>query len=92
VFHISDELRLGDFDRKILRRIYGPICEGATWRSRYNKELYHLYDEIDLLTTVRITRLRWAGHIVRMQDNLPVRKSPLTSRRAEGKWEGQTLD
>jgi len=67
----ADELRLGDFERKILRRIYGPICEGAAWRSRYNEELYHLYDETDWVTTVRITRLRWAGHIVRMQDNLP---------------------
>jgi hypothetical protein len=38
----ADELRLGVFERKILRRIYGPICEGATWRSRYNVELHRL--------------------------------------------------
>jgi hypothetical protein len=60
----ADELHLGVFERKILRRIYGPICEEAPWRSRYNEELYHLYDEIDLVTTIKITRLRWAGHIV----------------------------
>jgi hypothetical protein len=88
----ADELHLGVFERKISRRIYGPICEGATWRSRCNEELYHLYDETGLVTTVRITRLRWAGHIVRMQDNLPCRNSPWTSQRAEGEWEGQTLD
>ena len=35
----ADELRLEVFERKILRRIYGPICKVATWRSRYNKEL-----------------------------------------------------
>jgi sorting nexin-29 len=29
----ADELHLGVFERKILRRIYGSICEGATWRS-----------------------------------------------------------
>ena len=59
-------LCLGIFERKILRRIYGPICEGATWRSRYkyNEELYRLYDETDLVTTIRITRLRWTGHTV----------------------------
>jgi len=73
----ADELRLGVFERKILRRIYGPICEGAAWRSRYNEELYRLYDETDLVTTVRITRLRWAGHIVRMQDTLPCKQITL---------------
>ena len=55
---VLSKLRFGVFERKILRRIYGPICEGTAWRSRYNEELYHLYDETDLVTTVRITRLR----------------------------------
>ena len=68
---------LGVFERKILRRIYGPICEGAIWRSRYNEELYQLYDKPGLVTTFKITRLRWAGHIVRMQDNLPCKKITL---------------
>ena len=70
----ADVLHLGVFERKILRRIYGRICEGAIWRLRYNEELYRLYDETDLVTTFRITRLRWAGHIVRIQDNLPCKK------------------
>jgi hypothetical protein len=43
----ADELRLAVLERKILRRVYGPICEGAAWRSRYNEELYRLYDETD---------------------------------------------
>jgi len=51
----------------MLRRIYGPICEEATWRYRYNEELYCLYDETDLVTTIKIARFRWAGHIERMQ-------------------------
>ena len=72
-----DELRLGVFERKILRRIYGPICEKAIWRSKYNEELYRLYDEADLVTTIKITRLRWAGHVMRMQDNLPCKKITL---------------
>jgi sorting nexin-29 len=60
----ADESHLGFFERKILRRIYGPICEEAILRSRYNEELYCLYDEANLVTTVKIARLRWAGHIV----------------------------
>ena len=73
----ADELRLGVFERKILRRIYGPVCEGVIWRWRCNEELYRLYDETDLVTTAGITRLGWAGHIVRMQDNLPCKKITL---------------
>jgi hypothetical protein len=72
-----DELRLGVFERKILKRNYGPICEEARWRLRYNEELYCLSDETDLVTTIKITRLRWAGHILRMQDNLPCKKITL---------------
>jgi len=72
-----DELRLAVFERKIIRKIYGPICEGVTWRSRYNEELYRLYDETYLVTTISINRLRWAEHIVRMQDNLPCKKITL---------------
>jgi len=73
----ADELRFGVFERKILRRIYGPICEGAAWRSRYNEELYRLYDETDLVTTFRVIKLRWAGHIVRKRGNLPCKKITL---------------
>ena len=72
----ADELCLGVFERQILQRIYRPICEGVTWKSRYN-ELYRLYNENDLVTTIRITRLRWAGHIVQMQNNLPCKKITL---------------
>jgi hypothetical protein len=74
---------LGVFERKVLRRIYGPLCEGATWRSRHNEELYRLYDEIDLVTAIRTSRLRWAGHIVLMHDNLPCKK--ITLDKSEGR-------
>jgi hypothetical protein len=43
----------------------------------YNEELYRLYDEIDLVTAIRISRLRWAGHIVRNQGNVPCKKITL---------------
>ena len=44
---------------------------------------YCLYDETDLVTTIKITRLRWAGHIVRTQDNMPCKK--ITLDKPEGK-------
>ncbi|KAJ4429476.1 hypothetical protein ANN_21645 [Periplaneta americana] len=43
-----EENSLGTFERKILRRIYGAINEGGIWRRRFNRELYHLYEESDI--------------------------------------------
>jgi len=85
-----DVLRLAGFERKILRRIYGAISEEAVWSSRYNGELYHLYDEADLVTTIKITRLRLAGHVIRMQDNLPCKKITLDKPEGRRQAEGQT--
>jgi hypothetical protein len=34
----------------------------------YNKELYDLFKEPKLSITIRIARLRWAGHVRRMDE------------------------
>ena len=34
------ENKLKIFKRKILKRIFGPICENGVWHSRYDDELY----------------------------------------------------
>ena len=59
---------LNTFERKILRRIYAPTQEGGHWRPRWNSELYSLYNEPSILEDIRIGRLRWAGHIIRMEE------------------------
>jgi hypothetical protein len=56
------------FERKILRRIYGPVQDKSQWRSRYNKELNDLFKEPMLSITIRNARLRWAGHVRRMDE------------------------
>jgi hypothetical protein len=58
---------LNTFERKILRRIYGPTQEGACWRPRWNNELYSLYNEPNI-EDIKIRRLGWAGHIIRMEE------------------------
>jgi hypothetical protein len=57
---------LSIFERKILRRIYGPVQDNGRWRFRY-KELYELYGEPDLVTCIKLKRLQWAGHVQRME-------------------------
>jgi hypothetical protein len=45
----QDEHRLNIFERKILRRIYGPVTDGGRWRIRTNQELYKQCGENDIL-------------------------------------------
>ena len=57
---------LSAFQRNILRKIYGTIKETGKCRIRYNKELYQLYRSSDVMTSIKISRLRWAEHVDRM--------------------------
>ena len=65
----SDEQALG-----VLRKIYGPFCDRGEWRIRWNQELYDIYDDIDVVKGIKIQRLRWLGHVARMDSSNPVRK------------------
>ena len=62
-----DEVVLGVFERKILRAIYGPTNDNGEWRIKCNNELYTLYKESDTVTYIKINRLKWAGHVIRME-------------------------
>lgn len=81
----ADELRLGIFERKVLRTIFGPVrVAGEEWRRRYNHELKALYREPDIVAVAKASRLRWAGHVQRMDVNsttsLLVRKGMYATR------------
>lgn len=42
------------------------------WQRRSNKELEHLYGEANIVQVVKGNRMRWMGHVTRMnQDRLP---------------------
>ena len=69
----TDEASLGVFERKILRAIFGPTNDNGEWRIRYNNELFTLYKENDTVTYIKINRLRWAGHVIRVEEKNPAR-------------------
>jgi hypothetical protein len=46
--------KLSVFERRILRRLYGPTCENGGWRTKYNDELYSLYKDLNI---VRVTKV-----------------------------------
>jgi len=63
-----DEVILGVFERKILRAIFGRTNDNGEWRIKYSNELYTLYKESDTVTYIEINRLKWAGHVIRMEE------------------------
>jgi hypothetical protein len=44
------ETLLGGSERKILRRIYGAVQIDGVWQRCYNKELYSLFNDVDIRT------------------------------------------
>jgi len=65
----QDEYHLNIFERKILWRIYGPVVDRGGWRIRTNQELNQLYDEKDIVKFCKLSRLRWAGHVIHQDDD-----------------------
>jgi hypothetical protein len=56
------------FERKILKIIHGPMQDKEHWHPRWNSEVYNLYKDLNILDDIKIRRLGWAGHFVRMED------------------------
>jgi hypothetical protein len=72
----EDEYRLGVFERRVLRTILGPkkISDGQN-QVRFNHELYQVFREPDIVATVRLHRLAWAGHVARREEDRPVQQT-----------------
>lgn len=49
----ADKNMLGIFERKVLRMIFGPVCDRGEWRIRYNHELYRMYKDSDIVKRIR---------------------------------------
>lgn len=63
----KDENLLLTFERKVLRAIFGAKCDNGTFRRRCNFELENDLGEANVVGTVKVNRLRWAGHVARME-------------------------
>ena len=53
------------------RRIFGPGYDNETenWRILTNKEIYASIKKPTIIETIRLNRLRWFGHVQRMEQN-----------------------
>jgi hypothetical protein len=45
----------------------------GVWRIIYNHELYDLFNEPDIVKYIKINRLGWTGHVIRMDNNRTVK-------------------
>jgi hypothetical protein len=64
---LREERRLRVFEKRALRRIFGPRRDEVTgeWRKLHNEELNVLYSLPNLVQVIK-SRMRWAGHVVHM--------------------------
>ena len=65
---MEEERTLAVFERKILRKIYGPVKENELWRIRRNDELEAITKGENIVRFIKCQRIRWFGHIERRQD------------------------
>jgi len=66
-----DRKQLNICERKVYRRILGPVYdnENENWRILTNKEIYASIKKPTITETKRLNRLRWFGHVQRMEEN-----------------------
>jgi hypothetical protein len=51
-----------------------PKRETNGWRIFTNKEPQDQYRSVDIVTSIKVRRLEWAGHVVRMDDERMVNR------------------
>jgi len=75
------------WEREILGEIYGPTKENEQWRIKTNEELMTKYKAPDIENVIKIRRLEWLGHVVRMNETRSIKKifeGNLEGRRGRG--------
>ena len=66
---LREEQRLRVLENKVLMKIFGAKKDEITgeWRKLYNAELHALYSSPNIISSLKSRRLRWVGHLARME-------------------------
>jgi hypothetical protein len=73
---LREEHRLRVYENRVLRRIFGPNGHEVTgeWRKFHSEELHILYSSSNIITEIKLRRMRWAAHVARMGEERNVYK------------------
>ena len=82
---MEEERALAVFERKILRKIYGPVKENELRRTRQNDELEAIIKGENIVRFIKCQRIRWLGRIERMQETAIPKKDVRKAVRNETK-------
>jgi hypothetical protein len=67
---LREERRLRVFENRVLRGIFVGKRDGVTgeWRKLHNEKLNDLYSLPNIVRVIKSRRMRWAGHVARMDE------------------------
>jgi hypothetical protein len=66
---VREERILRVFENRVLRRVVGPKRDEVKreWGKLHNEELNDLYCSPNIVRVIKSRRMRWAGHVARME-------------------------
>ena len=88
------------FERKIMRKILGPIrSDDGYWKIKINQEINDILKGQNIIGFIKKQRLNWLGHVERMAEDNNVQKikrwKPMSKRpigRPKIRWEDDVLE
>jgi hypothetical protein len=65
----EDEEKFSSFERRMLRKIYGPVfnVNSGIFKIRKNDEIQRLFSNPSICQFIRSKRIEWAGHVWRAE-------------------------
>ena len=91
---LREEFRLRVFENKVLRRIFVPKGDEVT-RERiklHNEELKVLYSSPSIIRVIKSRRMKWVGHVARMEERRGVYRVLVGNMRGRDHMEDRGVD
>jgi hypothetical protein len=89
----GDEEKMACFEKRILRRIYGPTFENEEYKRRTNVEIQQIYQKPSISAYLMSKRIEWTSHVWRSNGILKkVLEGKINAKRPRGRPRQRWLD